>query len=215
MKKIKEFFAIIKKLLANKRYRSSIIFVTYIIFFIFIIIVIKTGYNEASNIDKPLENYRDLTNYSYIYKIDIDQPGSTRSEFITGKRYDNTELITYNNVSTIFKDNFLIGFPISGVDTTKFRVEYIYEYLISGVIQSDHDGIKTYSVPLTNYMKIANNLDIVSDQVVTIKTTSSGEWITDIYLDLTNYVNYSEKLYNKYEVNIKYGDINQVLEFAK
>lgn len=207
MKRFKEMIAIMKKLYANKRTRAAIVLLFYMVFLITVITVFKMGSDTAEVIiDQPLERYGSMTNYEYTMTLN-------ENTMISGKRFANKELITFNNINYFYKDNVLVGFPFSEIDITKLRVDYIYNYLTTDNSVTVLDSIKTYTISLANFMKIANNVDIVSDKNIAIKTYMVDDSIVQVDLNLTEYTNYNAPLYNKYEVVIKYTNLNQVLDF--
>ncbi len=209
MKEIKITFDTVKKLLANKRTRSGVILFFYLIFFTIIIAFLRNNTPLEKPIDKTLKSYNDMHNYSYVITINKND---VLTDTITGKRFDNKELIVHNELSYFYKDNVLVGFPVTEIDITKLRVDYIYQYLDT-LIGTEVDFVKPYVVPLSRFMKVANNVDIKSDKTIIIRTTTTDGIINIVSLDLTNYVNYNSNLYIKYEVIITYNSFNQVLDF--
>lgn len=99
-----QYIAFIKKMWANKKYRSLLILILYFIFFFIVITGLRTAYqdNDTTNnyfsFDKVKAEYNNLTNYSYEFFVNEES-------IIVGNLDNNINNFIYNNKNyTIIND---------------------------------------------------------------------------------------------------------------
>jgi hypothetical protein len=208
LKKYKE----LKKLLENKRYRAMIILGMYLVFMVFVVLAIKTKPEPVRILNDKLEAFKTENKYSYSYTI-ITEQEEQEILLINGKRYLDKEQIIFQNKVYNFTTGSLIGFPLSTIDINKLGYDYIYEYLfLSEKVKSDNIS-DTYELLLPRFVKKVNGIDIVSDEKISIMVVYVNDKINQIDLDLTNYVNYNQKTYEKYIVSITYNNVGNQVDF--
>ena len=205
---MKDTYKLIKELLKNKRYRSLVILGMYLIFITVVVLSIKNVPTKEITTDIRLENFKLKTNYNYTYSIITSIDSIEESKIIMGARFEDKNQLIFEDKTYLYND-VLIGFPINQIDITKLQYDYIYDYIKLGN-KSSND---TYSVSLNDFMKIVNGVTITSDKLITIKVIYDNDIVTNIELDLTEYVNYNQNLYDKYMVVINYTNIGNVVDF--
>jgi hypothetical protein len=208
MKKYKE----LRKLLENKRYRAMIILAMYLVFMALVIVAIKTKQEPVLVLNDAIESFKLENKYNYSYTI-ISKQEEQEILLINGKRYLDKEQIIFNEKVYNFKTGSLIGFPLSTIDVNKLNYDSIYEYLYSSTLISKDSISERYELPLSSLIKKVNNITVSSDKNIPIMVVYMNDKITQIDLDLTNYVNFNEETYDSYIVSIIYNNVGNVVDF--
>ena len=208
-KKIKEIEKIWKK------NRSLFLMTAYALFIGIIIILIKMGPGTPKVVFSKLDLLKKMDNYNYTYTIDYMKNGVRKTEQISGKRYKEKELLKYNENEYYFENNNLIGFPISMIDVTKLRSDYLHKYILASELVNNDQSIDWYNLELSDFLKIVNGIDAPTSEDINLVVISSDDEITQVDLNLTNYVNYNTDNYENYSISINYSNINKVNDFSK
>lgn len=207
---MKKYFNSLKKLLKNSRYRALIILAFYVVFITVIVVAVRNSDRPVSQLDSVIEEYREWNNYNYTYNfVAKGEPVIS----MNGKRYNDHEMIKFNGVDYIFNNNILVGFPLSIIDVTKLRNDYIYDYIASATLKESTATFKLYELPLSMFMSFVSPYQVISDEVIKIMVISNNSHIIQIELDITPYANFNSYKYENYTVTINYTNVGNVLAF--
>lgn len=199
----------LKKILKDKRKKSLVILVMYAIFFALIFLAIQLGTTPNYKLTGVLEDFRALNNYNYSYTIAKDDD----VEVVYGKRFEEKRQLIYGNEVFNFESGKLIGFPIAEIDISKLEFNNIYLLISMGEQTFKDNMMEVYELPLSRFIKFMNNVNITSDEVVIIRVIYPGGNLSQIDLDLTNYVNYNQPKFESYSISINYNNIGNVIDF--
>ncbi|MEG2322491.1 MAG: hypothetical protein RSB71_03320 [Bacilli bacterium] len=134
---MKEVIAFIKKIWANKRYRSLVILGMYFIFFGLVFLYIYTPKNNV--VLEPLDKFKNITSYSY------EISGKDNFKVLV----DGQTVITYNdNTYTTLPDNL-------NYDLSLFEPISIYNLIKRGTLES------------TNYVEHSNTYLVDNYKITT------------------------------------------------
>ena len=209
MKKLKKVYEIIKEKLSDKRTRAFTILCLYLIFFIIIVVFLRTApKNNDIEIKKEAktQNYNNIQKeYDYTYNIEINRSTGDLNFIFTGTKKENEQnekIELYNNKTGQFEEvlDYEIINPllldlsaiISYVNNIENEFSTNYK---NGTIQSN------YLVPLNT---IDKNLSV--DQYIEINIYEKNDFITKVIIDATNI----DKLSDNNVLNSKY-----TLEYKK
>ena len=222
--KIKNFINKFKELWANKRYRSLIKLVFYLIFFAVLFFIYEFASPDVAN--SPVEKNNDFENYNnYEYKINLNINDVLFD--LDGKRYDNKyEFIFEDNTYSFDNSNLNTDNNFMNLNNDIINVFNYTPDLINNIIENseiisekklitDNILIKEYSIKLDKYMEILDvNFDKYNEEdKIDILVSEKNDYVIKIELDLSNFYKYFEENYNKYEITINYNNINNVLDF--
>lgn len=199
----------LKKILKDKRKKSLVILVMYAIFFALIFLAIQLGTTPNYKLTGVLEDFRALNNYNYSYTIAKDDD----VEVVYGKRFEEKRQLIYGDEVFNFESGKLLGFPIAEIDISKLEFNNIYLLISMGEQTFKDNMMEVYELPLSRFIKFMNNVNITSDEVVIIRVIYPGGNLSQIDLDLTNYVNYNQSKFESYSISINYNNIGNVIDF--
>lgn len=191
-----EYVVFIKKMWANKRYRSLLILMLYFVFFFVIITGLRDSYNVDENttnyfsFDKIKEEYNNLTSYSYEILINeesiiIGNMDNSLNNFV----YDGKKYTVINNVMYEENDDSLKKVDLTNADLVlsifdKLMLDDLVNYISplnkSGVI-NENSFVLDYEVPNT-YFSIEEE-DIIKVSIL----GDTMNKIDEVIINLTNY----------------------------
>ena len=185
--------------------------------------------NETSLIYKINNNYEYETNVSLSKYTSLDNKDLVNYNYsYTGKVYDNNEIINKNNnnvtvnyakVGDIYylkeNDNYVVSDKDTVYDLVDYKylnIEDIRNYLKSAKL----DHTTTYSNGNINYVYDLKVSDIINtykgDKSINIEINEIDDNMI-ISIDYTDLINEIDNLISELKVNIKYSNINNVLNF--
>lgn len=205
-----KYIVFIKKLWANKKYRSLLILALYFIFFFIIISGLRSSYQNADNLDKENSvsvkemintQYKELDNYSYEVILNNQTViiGSLDSEINNFIYNDQNFTVILDNVYLNKNDDLkkveLEEYNEMLVPINSLFVSNIMDYIVTlePVSEEDTDRYNAiYEIPYSYF-------SIESDDVVQINIKGSDK-IEEISFDLTEYFK------EEYKIIYKIGD---------
>lgn len=206
----------------NRRYRGLIILGLWFIFFFFVIMLLRVS--ARNNQNTPQQTIKTVPNIlenikNYEFQYDITQDDITYS--INGSYIDDETLFTYNENTYFIKDKIYIvnneelqevENPIE-IDISKLNIENIYNLIKDKdkLYETEESGIKTtvYKISINEFSKLFG-IDIESEDFIEINIETKDNSYESIYMDLTQYMNYYELKYRKYNIKLELNSINDV-----
>lgn len=206
------------------RYRALIKLGLYIIFFIFVITLIKTQDNNISKnpVTKinVMENFKNMNNYQYKVIINNEVEETFISRVNNGK-----ELILYNS-DTYYFDGIKMYKKIDSYQEFKdiifdFDIWRFNPLFITNLIDKGEFNAKTeyqddtisneYLVKVKDFVKLYDNLDIEDERTFSLVVYQTKKQVNKVTLDLTNIYNMKENANAfDYKVNLEYDLINEI-----
>lgn len=206
------------------RYRALIKLGLYIIFFIFVITLIRTQDNNISKnpVTKIniMENFKNMNNYQYKAIINNEGEETFVSRVNSGK-----ELIIYNS-DTYYFDGIKIYKKIDSYQEFKdiifdFDIWRFNPLFITNLIDNGEFNAKTeyqddtisneYLVKVKDFVKLYDGLDIDDERTFSLVVYHTKKQVTKVTLDLTNIYNMKENANAfDYKVSLEYDLINEI-----
>lgn len=210
-----ENITFIRKLWADKRYRSLLLLAAYFIFFFIVIAGLRSSYEEIDPVQEPVEptvsiedkvkeSFNNLNNYDYEILLNDE-------EIIKGNVNSGVNTFTFNKKDYIIVSNMVYlksNDDLKKVDLTKEKnllipiqnveLSKIYSYLesLKPVYDKKTDEVVYNNVLLSN---------VIQDEVGTFELKIIGtEKIKQIDIDLSEYAEYLK--YDEYKLTIVVGD---------
>jgi hypothetical protein len=223
---MKEYIKKIKILYDNKKYRSLVILLFYIVAFAIIISIMQFNAKHPIKNEEldPFINLDKMTSYAYKYTFT-----STKEEddfTIEGVRYQNQERLTYKTDAYYVIDNVLYSIVSDKLhqindDLVNIKLSKLNPKDLKTLIESANkdyskanDGIVTeqYTLSLIKFLQVYNPLESTIDNSknVYLTVTKNKNNIVSILIDLTNY--FQEKNQEN-KLLIEYTDINKIDNF--
>lgn len=175
---MKEFIDFLKKLWENKKTRSLVILLLYLVFFIFVFMIIGNNSQQLVVENDPLE----LLKSKKVYSIEI----IGEYNFI----FENDTII-YNDITYNINN-----YPdeLANYDLTIFTPLNIYNLLKSSVLESTNyvEKSNTYLIKSKEFDKIIYGLSIQDDY--DIRIISFDDNYNQIIIDLEDYYGYKAKI---------------------
>lgn len=221
MSKLTNYYKQFKEMRKEPRKKALTTLIMYLVFFtiMFSLLGIINLFSEPAKPEiirnNPIEQLKNLNNYSYVYEIQINE----ETNLITGKRFLNQEAFQYNEdnyyitASTVFKvdDSELEEKNPFVIDIFQFSPNKIYDYIKEAGNSNQNEN--EYTIPLSNFFEEKNPSELVQNQYIKIKLIETTEDDFKLILDLSNYANYINNEIINYQLDITYYDINQTNEF--
>lgn len=216
MKNVIEFI----KELRKKPYGKAVFFFGfYLIFFIVIFIILNVGGNDKNkNENKSTVDYLDKYNYSFEYKVKLNNTLYTYN----GKKENNTYRYNYDNKEYYMENekNYINGEELKEVENPIKFIEYFKEKNIGEIIDSSYiesktifgngDTIYNLLVSSNTLNKIINNKETDYEEIPNkIKLSmSSYNTINEISYDLDSYCKNSDEC-NNLSITISYKEYSE------
>lgn len=196
----------IMELLKNKRYRSVLILIGYIIFFIVLASMFRNSspvYTEPEITKTPIETYCQLANYEYIATYEInDQIFS-----LEGKTFRTDSYFKLDDQEFYLKDGKFYQFEEDMIKETYlefdyYNINYLCNLLDKATLVSKNENYETDSI-INKYSVLDENR---KDNIY-ISVNIKDDNIDRVILDLS-------REEDKYVVEIEYKNIGQVSNFT-
>lgn len=212
--KFKRIVIKFKQLWKDKRYRSIIILLMYLIFFAVIFSILNLNNDKAQlDYNKPI-SFKDYNVYNFNTQLDIN----TMIYNLSGKRNQDRYEFIYDNQTFNMNYNDLkqSTLDINIINSFEFTPLLINNMLENSLLISEKKVVSTneiiteYSLDLDKYLQILDyKLDIYDyNDMISIMVTEIDEQVTCITLDLTNFYKNLEESYQEYKITINYSNIN-------
>lgn len=211
--KFKKFVNKFKQLWKDKRYRSLMILLMYLIFFIIIFSILNFDSSKVQSNYERIIKFKDYNIYDFSVELDIN-------DFVyqlNGKHYqDKYEFIFDNqNFDMTYDEIKQSNLDINIVNTFEFTPYFINNILDNSVLISEkkvvatNEIVKEYSLDLSKYLQMLDyNLDSYNpNDVILIMVTEFSNQVTSITLDLTNFYKNLEEAYQEYKITINYSNL--------
>lgn len=211
--KFKKFVNKFKQLWKDKRYRSLMILLMYLIFFIIIFSILNFDSSKVQSNYERIIKFKDYNIYDFSVELDIN-------DFVyqlNGKHYqDKYEFIFDNqNFDMTYDEIKQSNLDINIVNTFEFTPYFINNILDNSVLISEkkvvatNEIVKEYSLDLSKYLQMLDyNLDSYNpNDAILIMVTEFSNQVTSITLDLTNFYKNLEEAYQEYKITINYSNL--------
>lgn len=211
--KFKKFVNKFKQLWKDKRYRSLMILLMYLIFFIIIFSILNFDSSKVQSNYERIIKFKDYNIYDFSVELDIN-------DFVyqlNGKHYqDKYEFIFDNqNFDMTYDEIKQSNLDINIVNTFEFTPYFINNILDNSVLISEkkvvatNEIVKEYSLDLSKYLQMLDyNLDSYNpNDAILIMVTEFSNQVTSITLDLTNFYKNLEEAYHEYKITINYSNL--------
>lgn len=221
----------LKKIWKNPRAKGAIILGMYFLFFLFIIISLRsnpTNYNKEiqpiSTLEFSLGNIKQ-ENYHYLYNINYNNSQITYE----GNRYAQKELFTktenyqvenfYNfngvflkNINNVWSkiDNPYLFFQFREIENIEKLLKSAYNE--SKTEYSNKRRVYTYKITTNSIIKILDkkNIDISDIPNTIILTTDYNQQVEKIEIDLSSYMSYKNYKSEKLKITITYSKFGEI-----
>lgn len=203
-----------KQLWKDKRYRSIIILLMYLIFFVILFSIFNISNDKARLDYEKIIRFKDYDVYDFDMQLDIN----TVIYNLNGNRnQDRYEFIYENeNFNMNYSDLKQSNLDINIINSFEFQPLLINNMVENSLLISEkkvvatNEIIKEYSLDLNKYLQILDyNLDIYNNNdAISIIVTEIDEQVTCITLDLTNFYKNLEESYYEYKITINYSNLN-------
>lgn len=203
-----------KQLWKDKRYRSIIILLMYLIFFVILFSIFNISNDKARLDYEKIIPFKDYNVYDFDMQLDIN----TAIYNLNGNRnQDRYEFIYENeNFNMNYSDLKQSNLDINIINSFEFQPLLINNMVENSLLISEkkvvatNEIIKEYSLDLNKYLQILDyNLDIYNNNdAISIIVTEIDEQVTCITLDLTNFYKNLEESYYEYKITINYSNLN-------
>lgn len=223
----------IKEMWKNPRYRGIIMLGLYFIFFLFIIMGIRSGNTSTHNSSKNTTSALDYSlekikgnNYHYRYEVNwndkkVVYEGDryyhkelfTKNDGITEKfyHYNETYLKDVNNVWSKTENPYLFSDfkEISTVEEILKSASYD-----SKTEYSNQSMNYTYKVSTTTIEKVIEkkNIDIADTPNTISLTTNESKEVVKIEMDLTPYIYYKDNTNQQLKIILDYSKFGEIEE---
>lgn len=229
--KIKNAIRYIKKVWKNPRARGGIVLGAYFLFFLFIIISLRSSSTNnrteielTGNLEFSLEKIKQ-NNYHYLYNIRYNDSNVSYE----GDRYDQKELFTKTNNQEIEIFYNYGGTYLKNINNVWSKIENPYLYSQFREIQnieeilenayneskteySDKRMVYTYKITTNSIVKIIDkkNIDIADIPNTLILTTNSNQEVEKVEMDLSSYVSYKYYKNEGLKITIIYSKFGEI-----
>lgn len=227
----------------DKKQRSRLILVAYLILFIVLIIIVRMNstntYNEKTeekieeidnNESSPIEDkeidseindmfsFIDMNNYDFSYYIDIDNSIS----MIDGKRYkdkysfvlvNSGDKLLFNGTSSYMKAKEENEDSYKLIGFPYILVNYFNNSIIKNFINKSTSNDGVYEITNEKIGEVINNNQVTGDEVNTIKLIKNNNKITQIEMDLSNALSIYTKKETKATLILKYTNFGLIDDF--
>lgn len=202
MRKLRETFNFIREKLRNPRTRAATILGLYFIFFIFVIVWLRSVPTNTTNneSDEKIVNYSEVQkSYDYQYNIEISTTDDSLKYLITGnynKENEIRKIEFYNNETNSYEITNEYEFVNDKLLVLDNIISYVNN-LESEFSTNYKDGTiqKNYLVPINKIDEYLEN-----NNTIEINVYKKDDFITKIILDTTNL----DKVYNENILKVKY-----------
>jgi hypothetical protein len=213
MKEFKKRLEELKELLKDKKKRAIILLGMYVAFIVLVLVAIQGGTTPSYKQSNLIEDFNGKNNYNYSFLIHSKQGEDESYETIYGKRFEDKRQLIYKDQIYNFESGKLIGFPIAEFDIGRLEFNNIYSLIAMSNKTSKDEMREVYELSLPRFIKFMNDINIDSDEIILIEVMYPRGELSQINIDLTNYVNFNQDKFDNYMVSINYNNIGNVIDF--
>lgn len=229
--RIKNTIQYLKKIWKNPRARGGIVLGAYFLFFLFIIISLRSnptnhhkGIGSTGSLEFSLEKIKQ-NNYHYLYSMN-DNDSKVIYE---GDRYHQKELFTKTDnykIETFYNYN---GTYLKNINNVWSKIEnpYLFSqfrevqnieeilrnaYNESKTEYSNKSKVYTYKITTNQIVKIIEkrNIDIADIPNTIILTTNSDWEVEKIEMDLSSYISYKDNKRGILKITMSYSKFGEI-----
>ncbi len=212
----------IKELFTNRQYRSIIILVFYVLLFTVLIASLKINQGQkVSSEHDILDGYELIYNNNFAYEYDITLDNQTF--YYNGKKNKEEESFSVHDQDNerwyyIDEENCYIIDGDSKIKSEKpfFVFDFFDTKIIEEILSRSSKGEEEITISNQALYDLLSDMDRKIEEgnnSITLMYRNSN--ITEIHMDLSNYVNATSRKYDKVIINLRYYDfdlIDNVLE---
>lgn len=213
---MKEKIETFKKLWANPRYKAIIQLLLWISFFfimylVICIINIFSGPVKHEPVNIPtktaIENYTEMANYEYKYTYNYTINKENTVLTIEGTKYNDHNTFKLNGTKYTVKDNLIFDINNNPVtNLTEYDITNLYPNNINTLLTTAKNKEET------KYNDGNIKTEYTFDDIF-ITTHTNNNYITNIELDITNYMIKINPKITHYTIDIEYQNINNIDSF--
>lgn len=201
-----------KKLWAIPRYKAIIQLILWISFFFILYLVMctiaifnKPVQNNSNIVVKTaLENYQEMSNYEYIYEYNYILNNENKSLTINGTKYNDQNTFKLLGTKYSIIDNTIL-------DVNNNTVTNLTDYDITLLLPNNIVALLETAInkEVTKYSDGKAKTEYEFDDML-ITTYDNNQYITEIELDLTKYMQKTNSKITYYTIKITYENINNI-----
>ena len=224
---MKNSFKEIKELYKNPRGRALLFFIFYFIFFMFIFLLLRTSNNKYNSYDYEMGRQYSFNtsailnnNYKYYYDIHLDD----KDEVITGEKYNDKEMFTYNNKNYYYTNG---NYYVKDKEWVETSVPFKYSdfldakkvlslvglaYYESKTSYESGKNVYNFLISTNTINKEFNKIDSDYDEIPNrlIISTDENNSVNSINIYLDSYCVLNKKCNKSLKINLNFSEFGKV-----
>lgn len=206
-----------KELRANPKTRSLISLGFWMIFLVVAVLLVRSTMSSNEIQSEPVKDEAlEVTNYEFTYRDNL--------KTIFGEVYDDRMIFYFNNGKYYKNGNgiYLVNensLEVQDMNISELNLTFsVIDDLVSQVNATEDNGVKTYLVPLSNFIRAyegneSEDLTEATNYNVTIQTYEKDGVVYMVKLDLSNYYLFRGLPYTGI-ITINYYNVNKLNDFS-
>lgn len=206
-----------KELRANPKTRSLISLGFWMIFLVVAVLLVRSTMSSNEIQSEPVKDeVLEVTNYEFTYRDNL--------KTIFGEVYDDRMIFYFNNGKYYKNGNgiYLVNensLEVQDMNISELNLTFsVIDDLVSQVNAIEDNGVKTYLVPLSNFIRAyegneSEDLTEATNYNVTIQTYEKDGVVYMVKLDLSNYYLF-RSLPDTGIITINYYNVNKLNDFS-
>lgn len=206
-----------KELRANPKTRSLISLGFWMIFLVVAVLLVRSTMSSNEIQSEPVKDeVLEVTNYEFTYRDNL--------KTIFGEVYDDRMIFYFNNGKYYKNGNgiYLVNensLEVQDMNISELNLTFsVIDDLVSQVNAIEDNGVKTYLVPLSNFIRAyegneSEDLTEATNYNVTIQTYEKDGVVYMVKLDLSNYYLF-RALPDTGIITINYYNVNKLNDFS-
>ena len=206
-----------KELRANPKTRSLISLGFWMIFLVVAVLLVRSTMSSNEIQSEPVKDeVLEVTNYEFTYRDNL--------KTIFGEIYDDRMIFYFNNDKYYKNGNgiYLVNensLEVQDMNISELNLTFsVIDDLVSQVNATEDNGVKTYLVPLSNFIRAyegneSEDLTEAMNYNVTIQTYEKDGVVYMVKLDLSNYYLF-RVLPDTGIITINYYNVNKLNDFS-
>ena len=206
-----------KELRANPKTRSLISLGFWMIFLVVAVLLVRSTMSSNEIQSEPVKDeVLEVTNYEFTYRDNL--------KTIFGEVYDDRMIFCFNNGKYYKNGNgiYLVNensLEVQDMNVSELNLTFsVIDDLVSQVNATEDNGVKTYLVPLSNFIRTyegneSEDLTEAMNYNVTIQAYEKDGVVYMVKLDLSNYYLF-RSLPDTGIITINYYNVNKLNDFS-
>lgn len=206
-----------KELRANPKTRSLISLGFWMLFLVVAVLLVRSTMSSNEIQSEPVKDeVLEVTNYEFTYRDNL--------KTIFGEVYDDRMIFYFNNGKYYKNGNgiYLVNensLEVQDMNVSELNLTFsVIDDLVSQVNATEDNGVKTYLVPLSNFIRAyegneSEDLTEATNYNVTIQTYEKDGVVYMVKLDLSNYYLF-RGLPDMGIITINYYNVNKLNDFS-